>query len=134
MTASGESETLEFKRSTAELKSATQTLSAFLNHRGGVLLFGVHDDGRIVGQTTAASTLHDIAQEISRIDPAIQPDIFTIPVRDELAVIVVNVGHGRNRPYAYNGKAFKRIGNTTAELSRDEYNLILLENMHATDR
>jgi len=33
--AQGESETLEFKRSTAELKRAGETLCAFLNSEGG---------------------------------------------------------------------------------------------------
>lgn len=47
---SGESEELEFKRSTSLLKEATQTLCAFANHKGGVLYFGVSDDGTVVGQ------------------------------------------------------------------------------------
>jgi hypothetical protein len=33
--AAGESETLEFKRSTAQRREATRTLCAMLNHRGG---------------------------------------------------------------------------------------------------
>jgi ATP-dependent DNA helicase RecG len=39
--AQGESETLEFKRSTAELKRAGETLCAFLNGEGGKVLIGV---------------------------------------------------------------------------------------------
>ena len=38
--AQGESETLEFKRSTAELKRAGETLCAFLNGEGGKVLIG----------------------------------------------------------------------------------------------
>ena len=134
LAASGESETLEFKRSTAELKSAMQTLSAFLNHRGGCLLFGVEDDGRIVGQTTAASTLHDIAQEIKRFEPSIQPEISLTPVSDTHNVIAITVGKSAVRPCTYNGKAYKRIGNTTSELSIHEYSQMLFEHMHATQR
>jgi ATP-dependent DNA helicase RecG len=46
----GESETLEFKRSTGELKEAMQTLCAFLNGKGGTVLFGIRPDGNPEGQ------------------------------------------------------------------------------------
>lgn len=130
----GESETQEFKRSTAELKSGMQALSGLLNHRGGRVIFGIDDERRIVGQMVADSTLHDIAQELRRIDPPIQPDIIQVPADGARQVIVVSVARGQNRPYAYNGKAFKRLGNTTSELTREEYNQILLEGAHADNR
>lgn len=41
-----ESETLELKRSTAELKRAGETLCAFLNGEGGKVLIGVCPDGK----------------------------------------------------------------------------------------
>ena len=37
--ANGESEGIEFKRSTSLLKEAIRTLCAFANHKGGVLYF-----------------------------------------------------------------------------------------------
>jgi hypothetical protein len=48
--AQGESETLEVKRSTAELKRAGETLCAFLNGEGGKVLIGVAPDGKEPGQ------------------------------------------------------------------------------------
>lgn len=133
--ASGESDTQEFKRSTAELKSGMFTLAALLNHRGGRLFFGVDDSGRVMGQNVSDATLHDIAQEIRRIDPPAQPEITRVPVGDgNNHVIVVSVERGRNRPYTYNSRAYKRIGNTTSEMTRDEYNRMLIEGMHAEKR
>ena len=58
--ANGESETVEFKRSTAELRRAGETLCAFLNGEGGQLLIGVAPDGNIVGQQVDI-TLREIA-------------------------------------------------------------------------
>ena len=49
-TASGESETLELKRSTWQLNRAGQTLCGFLNNVGGKVFVGVTDSGKIVGQ------------------------------------------------------------------------------------
>ncbi|AKB74105.1 ATP-dependent DNA helicase [Methanosarcina lacustris Z-7289] len=45
-----ESETLELKKSTAQLKPAVISIVAMLNkHQEGKLYFGVRDDGSIVG-------------------------------------------------------------------------------------
>jgi len=47
----GESDVLEFKSSTANLTAGMQTVCAFLNSlRGGTIIFGVKDDGQIIGQ------------------------------------------------------------------------------------
>ncbi len=68
LTAQGESETLEFKRSTAELRRAGETLCAFLNGEGGQVLFGVAPDGKIIGQQVADITLRDIAATLGRFE------------------------------------------------------------------
>lgn len=47
--ASQEGHCVEFKLSTGQLDRAMETLCAFLNGSGGTLLFGVSDDGQLVG-------------------------------------------------------------------------------------
>ena len=59
MVAAGESETLEFKKSTGQLQRAGETLCAFLNGKGGRVFFGVTDSGKIVGQEVADSALSE---------------------------------------------------------------------------
>ncbi len=49
MVAGGESETLEFKKSTAQLPRAAETLRAFLNAGGGTVLIGVTPEGALTG-------------------------------------------------------------------------------------
>ena len=56
--AQGESETLEFKRSTAELDQVVQTVAALANTRGGRVLIGVGPDGRITGVDIGLSLIH----------------------------------------------------------------------------
>lgn len=51
----GESETLEFKSSTANLKSAAKTLCAFLNGKGGVVLIGVSNEKKLIGQHVSST-------------------------------------------------------------------------------
>lgn len=63
----GESETLEFKRSTGEQRAAMHALRAMLNHRGGRVLFGVEAEGHVTGQHVGERTLEDLAQEIGQL-------------------------------------------------------------------
>ncbi len=42
--ASGESEGVEFKKSSGEIERAARTLCAMLNGRGGIVLLGVEQD------------------------------------------------------------------------------------------
>ena len=57
----GEGPCLEFKRSTGELKEALQTLCAFLNGDGGLVVVGVSPKGSIDGQQVSDKTLRDIS-------------------------------------------------------------------------
>ena len=51
-----ESEKLELKKSTSELKEAIFSISAILNkHQTGDLYFGISNDGTIVGQTVTGN-------------------------------------------------------------------------------
>ena len=45
----GESDQIEFKKSTAELKNALEDLYAFANHQSGSLILGIDDIGNVIG-------------------------------------------------------------------------------------
>ena len=67
--ATGESATLEFKKSTAEKDRACRTLCAFANVEGGRLLFGLAPSAEGVGKAVTGRTLQDLAQEFRRFEP-----------------------------------------------------------------
>ncbi|HWO56403.1 MAG TPA: RNA-binding domain-containing protein [bacterium] len=132
--ADGESETLEFKATTGERREAARALCAMLNHRGGRVLFGVSSDRRVLGQQVSDSTFEDLAQEARLIDPPVFPTIDRVPVGDGREVIVASVTQGQARPYSYKGVAYRRVGNTSLQMSRDEYNRMLFERLHGEQR
>ena len=51
----GESEVLEFKATFG--KDVIETLCAFANHRGGTVLIGVADDGKIIGASCGEESM-----------------------------------------------------------------------------
>lgn len=132
--AGGESESLEFKRSTGQRRGAARTVCAMLNHRGGRVLFGVEPDGRVVGQQVGDRTVEEVAQELREIDPPAFPSIDRVPLEGGREVLVVHVSSGSSRPYSYRGQAYRGVGNTNQAMSRGECNRVLLERVHSETR
>jgi ATP-dependent DNA helicase RecG len=115
----GESEQLEFKRSTSQLRSGCDTLCAFLNGRGGTVLFGVGDSGRIVGQHCSDASRRELAEALRRIEPSAQATIDEVPLPGDgdKRVIAVRVPPGQGmRPFFHDGRAFERIASSTGRM------------------
>ena len=134
MVATGESETLEFKATTGTRRQATETLCAMLNHRGGCIIFGVTPEGDVVGQQVSDQTVKEVSDEIQRIEPPVFPTIERIPLDTGKETLVVRVTQGHMKPYTYKGDAYRRVGNTTLAMSRDDYNQALFDRMHSEQR
>ena len=64
--ASGESRTLELKKTTGELKDGMHSACAFLNTEGGWLIFGVTPNShKIIGQEVTDHSQQEIAQALA---------------------------------------------------------------------
>ena len=129
----GESDRLEFKRSTGQRTQAAKTACAMLNGLGGFILFGINDNGDFVGQQVAAKTLEDMSAEMRRIEPQAFPIVETLDVGKEKSIIVVHVVGGRGL-YTYDGRPYMRQGPTTRIMPHGEYNKRLMETLHSTRR
>jgi len=120
-----ESETLEFKKSTAQLKEAVISISAILNkHKKGELYFGISNDGKIIGQDISEKTIRNISNAISE---HIEPKIYPI-ITEQNKCIKVEFS-GNEMPYYALGRAYIRVGDEDRKLSAKELeNLILKKN------
>lgn len=136
LAASGESETVEFKKTTGQKREAAKTLSAMLNSAGGAVLFGVTDDGDIVGQAVSERTLEDVTAACSEIRPEFPPKIERIDVSGGggRQVLVVSVPSGNSKPYAYKSDYYIRSGASTVAMPAETQLALLLERAHALDR
>lgn len=134
LVAEGESQRLEFKTSTSDLRGAMETVCAFLNAAGGELLFGVGSDGRIRGQSISDNTLRELAAEIARIEPLANIDIQRIKISDTNEVLALRTTGHPSAPYTYNGRAFRRVTSTTKLMPQSEYHRRLLERDQSQQR
>ena len=134
LAAQGESETLEFKKSTGERVEAAKTACAMLNHRGGIVLIGVTREGNVVGQEVGDTTIERVVAELQKIDPPVFPTVDRVLIGSGNVALTIRVGRGTMRPYTHRNIPYKKVGNTTQRMTREEYNRMLLERMHSERR
>ncbi|MER3524016.1 MAG: ATP-binding protein [Ignavibacteria bacterium] len=99
----GEGFEVEFKRKVSTPEKIAKTLSAMANTKGGYILFGVDDDGSIVGIESEKSEVELIEQAGSEYCiPAIHPIIDIVPF-DGTDVVVAYVPESDDKPHLFNG-------------------------------
>ncbi len=123
----GESETVELKTSLSDWKAIIESISAFANTNGGIVLIGVRDSSEIRGIKVGKDSIESLTNKIiQNTDPKIYASIEVAEV-DGRDIIVLTVKDTQNKPYLAFGKAFKRFGKSTHQMSRDEYERMILE-------
>ncbi|MFH0927381.1 MAG: RNA-binding domain-containing protein [Candidatus Micrarchaeota archaeon] len=115
-----ETETLELKRSTSELKEAIISISAMLNKHGrATVIFGIDDAGKVHGQTIGKNTLREISKSISdHLEPKAYPKIDEKEI-DGKTCIQVEV-QGPHVPYFAYNRAYMRTADEDRPLSHRE--------------
>ncbi len=101
-----ETETMELKKSTSELKEAVISLVAMLNkHQRGEIIFGIRNDGTVVGQQVSDKTIRDVSKAIAdHIEPKVYPVVEQVSI-DAKQCIKVQV-EGSEHPYYAYGRAY----------------------------
>ena len=112
-----------------ELKSTItntflKTVSAFSNYNSGKIIFGIDDNGKIIGLENIEELCLDLENKIDdNISP--KPD-FRFIKDTKKNIITLIVEEGLNKPYLYKGKAYKRNDTSTVEVDRIEFNRLTL--------
>jgi ATP-dependent DNA helicase RecG len=115
-----EGTTLEFKEMVND--GLYKTISAFSNTEGGIFLGGVSNDKEIVGFDCSEISVREISNKV--VNMGIQPSIDCVEV-DGNNILVINVAKS-SIPITYRGRYYKRVGNTTNEMSNSELREFLL--------
>ena len=119
----GENEKIEFKENT-KTSAYIKTVVAFANGNGGKIIFGVKDDGKIIGIENEFEVMDGIINAISdNCYPMIVPNISFHTIEDK-TVILVEIEGGRRKPYYLKSKGMQkgtyiRSGATTRAIEED---------------
>jgi len=127
----GEGFEIEFKRKVTTPEKIARALVAFANTKGGHILFGVDDDGSIVGVESEKSEMDLIRQAAADFClPEIHPEIDIVAF-DGKDVIVAYVEESPDKPHYFTGasnghtqsedetKVFIRVNDKTMMASRE---------------
>ena len=120
-----ESKEIEFKEKIS--KSYLKTVSAYSNYKDGKIIFGINDNGEIIGLEKVTENKLNIENTINdSIKP--KPE-YTLDIEkiEGKSCIVLNVKKGDFPPYYYNGKAYKRNDTSTVEVDIVELNRMILQ-------
>jgi ATP-dependent DNA helicase RecG len=122
-----ESETVELKKSLAELKEGLVSIAAILNkHGAGELWFGVAPSGKPAGLDVTDKTLRDLSQAIAaHIEPKIYPQVSTQTVAGKTCIHIRF--DGQNAPYFAHGRAYMRVAGVDRQLSAAELETIIVD-------
>ena len=118
-----ETKKLEFKSDITN--TFLKTVSAFANYEGGQIRFGVADDGEVIGLKNSVQSCLDIENKINdTIRP--QPQ-YELVVQESDKTVILTVEAGRNKPYTYKSKAYRRNDTATIEVDELELTRLILQ-------
>ncbi len=111
-------------------KNFLKTVSAYANYNDGEIIFGIDDNGDPTG-------IDDAKDESLRIENMINDSIIPVPdFKIEVkevggrAIIILGVKKGKDTPYYYRGKAYKRSDTSTVEADRFELRRLAIEGIN----
>lgn len=110
-----ESSTIEFKELVND--SVFKSLSAFSNTNGGLLYIGISDQKEVMGFDCSNRSIEEMTSRIIN-KLGIHPQIDCIEVNGK-HVLKVEVKKS-TLPISYEGRYYKRVGNTTREMQGEE--------------
>jgi predicted HTH transcriptional regulator len=123
----GESSKLEFKRKFTTSEKIAKEICAFANTRGGMILFGVEDNGKIYGVDSEKGEIDFIIHACHfYINPPIEPGIEIVNMFGK-DVVVVEIEQSKTKPHfvvndnSEDGinKAYIRVGEQSVAASSE---------------
>ncbi|MDO5330598.1 MAG: ATP-binding protein [Bacillota bacterium] len=116
---------MEYKQAVS--KSYLKTVSAFANYNDGQIVFGLSDDLRVIGIDCPIDVCLNIENQINdSIKP--RPD-YELKINKDNTISLF-VKRGRNTPYRFDGKAYKRSDTSTVEVDDIEEKRLILSGMN----
>ena len=117
-----ETRNIEFKEKVTN--TFLKTVSAYANYGTGKIEFGIKDNGEIVGVQDPIDVSLNIE---NKINDSITPNPqYSLSINDKTDVITLTVFKGKDTPYFYKAKAYKRNDSASIEVDDIELKRLIL--------
>ncbi len=123
-----ENKNLEYKEKVTN--TFLKTVVAFANYGQGEIVFGVRDNGEIIGNDNPDELCLNIE---NKINDSISPKVdFSFKINRRNGLVTLIVKEGFHKPYLYKGKSYKRNSTSTIEIDQLELKRLILigENLY----
>ncbi|NCU33124.1 MAG: ATP-binding protein, partial [Candidatus Moranbacteria bacterium] len=117
----GEGLTVEFKERYSS--RIDKDIVAFTNTKGGVILLGVSDDGKIVGEKLT----NKLKAQINDLARNCEPTISIKKITQIDKIIAIEIEEGNEKPYSCGDGYFRRLDAVTQKMNQREVRLIFRE-------
>lgn len=127
----GESKTIEYKKSIAELEKLGKALCGMLNVKGGHGFIGITDAKKIIGTEVTDSTKKKLTDFCNYFDPwlALDIDYVLVPDADKYVIVFTCKFSKENGPYTFKGKAYLKTESGIELMPSEKYKQLLLEHV-----
>jgi predicted HTH transcriptional regulator len=133
----GENFKIEFKRQFSGVEKIAKEMIAFANTKGGMILFGVEDDGTIYGVESEKSEM-DLIYEAARrhCEPPIEPIVQVIELNGKDIVVAI-VEESQTKPHrlqdykdaiSRDARVYIRVNDKSVIASREVVKILQSEN------
>jgi len=113
-----EGQNLEFKSNFND--ACIETLVAFSNATGGMILIGVEDNGEITGVDVGKESIARWLNEIKiKTEYKILPDVEILDIKSK-KIVILKVNEYPSKPISYKGRYYKRINESNHTMTTDE--------------
>lgn len=117
----GEGLTVEFKEKYTP--KIDRDIVALANARGGVILLGINDDGKIVDEKLT----NRMKAEITDLAHNCEPHVTLTGISQIDSVVSIEVPEGREKPYSCSSGYFRRLDAVTQKMTQKEVRSIFRE-------
>ena len=104
--------------------SFLKTVSAFANYDGGKIIFGIDDDGIVVGIDNTKRACLEIENLINgNLEPV---PSYSLSIDHKNRTVTLSVVEGAEKPYIYKLNAYRRSDSSTVPVDRTEMKRLIL--------
>ncbi len=130
----GETMEVEFKDFPTPPEVVAESICALLNDKGGTLLLGVADSGRISGVPNAVQVAKHLEKALlENITPGGAWSLSLVQAGDS-QVIMIDASRGGRKPYLVNGTIYVRRGTRTVRATAKDLDRLIQERMLLDER
>lgn len=124
----GETDTIEYKKSLAELEKLGQSLCALLNAKGGYGFIGITDAGKLVGTEVTDSTKKKLTAFKDYFDPwpTLALDYVKLPAAEKYIIVFSCTVSNEEGPFTFKGKPYLKTPSGIKPMPSEKYKRLLL--------